>query len=145
MTLFAIFFNSYPHIKNTYMMFGTIIQLLNGDREITFNRQSATTDVTTESSAPEIPVKFRSDIETLQRLYPENFENHHGIVLTLKEELPARHGVSRPCRSFSTQDSPREAASEGAVRGAGAASAPLLRTVHQGAVHCHLRLRAACL
>ena len=69
------------------IMFATIIQLLNGDREVTFNRQSTTTDVTTESSVPELPVKFKSDIETLQRLYPEEFENHHGIVLTLKDAL----------------------------------------------------------
>ena len=70
-------------------MFTTIIQLLNGDREVTFNRQSTTTDVTTESSTKEIkiPQKFKADVDTLMELYPSAFENKHGIVMTLKEAV----------------------------------------------------------
>jgi hypothetical protein len=51
-------------------MFKTIIQLLNGDREISFSRQSAATNETNESSETKIPFKFKADIEALQRLYP---------------------------------------------------------------------------
>jgi hypothetical protein len=68
-------------------MFKTIISMLNGDREVTSNRQSTTTDVTTESSEPKIPVKFKADVETLKAQYPSAFENKHGIVLTLNEAL----------------------------------------------------------
>ena len=71
-------------------MFKTIITLLNGDRETTSNRQSATaTDVIDESSTIEIkiPQKFKADVETLMNLYPSAFENKHGIVMTLKEAV----------------------------------------------------------
>ena len=68
-------------------MFKTIISMLNGDREVTSNRQSTTTDVTAESSEPKIPVKFKADVETLKAQYPSAFENKHGIVLTLHEAL----------------------------------------------------------
>ena len=71
-------------------MFKTIISLLNGDRETTSNRQSATaTDVIDESSTIEIkiPQKFKADVETLMNLYPSAFENKHGIVMTLKEAV----------------------------------------------------------
>ena len=70
-------------------MFKTIITLLNGDREITSNRQSATADVIAESSTIEIkiPQKFKADVETLMNLYPSAFENKHGIVLPLKEAV----------------------------------------------------------
>ena len=61
--------------------------MLNGDREVTSNRQSTTTDVTAESSEPKIPVKFKADVETLKAQYPSAFENKHGIVLTLHEAL----------------------------------------------------------
>ena len=69
------------------MMFKTIIQLLNGDREISFSRQPAATDETNESSETKIPFKFKTDIEALQRLYPEAFEKKDEIVLSLKEAL----------------------------------------------------------
>lgn len=70
-------------------MFKTIITLLNGDREITDNRQTAATDVTDKSSTKEIkiPQKFKADVETLMNLYPSAFENKHGIVMTLKEAV----------------------------------------------------------
>ena len=70
-------------------MFKTIITLLNGDRETTSNRQSATADVIAESSTIEIkiPQKFKADVETLMNLYPSAFENKHGIVMTLKEAV----------------------------------------------------------
>ena len=70
-------------------MFRTIITLLNGDREITDNRQTAATDVTDKSSTKEIkiPQKFKADVETLMKLYPSAFENKHGIVMTLKEAV----------------------------------------------------------
>ncbi|MBQ5495905.1 MAG: hypothetical protein IIT76_12050 [Prevotella sp.] len=70
-------------------MFKTIITLLNGDRETTSNRQSATADVIAESSTIEIkiPQKFKADVETLMKLYPSAFENKHGIVMTLKEAV----------------------------------------------------------
>ena len=70
-------------------MFKTIITLLNGDREITSNRQPTATDVTDESSTKEIkiPQKFKADVETLMNLYPSAFENKHGIVMTLKEAV----------------------------------------------------------
>ena len=70
-------------------MFKTIITLLNGDRETTSNRQSATADVIAESSTKEIkiPQKFKADVETLMNLYPSAFENKHGIVMTLKEAV----------------------------------------------------------
>ena len=70
-----------------YEMFSTIITLLNGDREITSNRQSAATDVTDGSSDKEvkIPERFKADVDSLMDLYPSAFENKHGIVMTLKE------------------------------------------------------------
>ena len=70
-------------------MFKTIITLLNGDRETTSNRQSATADVIAESSTIEIkiPQKFKADVETLMNLYPSAFENKHGIVMILKEAV----------------------------------------------------------
>ena len=71
-------------------MFKTIITLLNGDREVTSNRQStAATDVIDGSSDKEvkIPQKFKADVETLMAQYPSAFENKHGIVLTLHEAL----------------------------------------------------------
>ena len=71
-------------------MFKTIISLLNGDREVTSNRQStAATDVIDGSSDKEvkIPQKFKADVETLMAQYPSAFENKHGIVLTLHEAL----------------------------------------------------------
>ena len=70
-------------------MFKTIISLLNGDRETTYNRQSATADVIAESSTIEIkiPQKFKADVETLMNLFPSAFENKHGIVMTLKEAV----------------------------------------------------------
>ena len=70
-------------------MFKTIISMLNGDREVTSNRQSTTTDVIAESSTIEIkiPQKFKADVETLMNLYPSAFENKHGIVMTLKEAV----------------------------------------------------------
>ena len=71
-------------------MFKTIITLLNGDREVTSNRQStAATDVIDGSSDKEvkIPQKFKADVETLMAQYPSAFENKHGIVMTLKEAV----------------------------------------------------------
>lgn len=71
-----------------YEMFSTIISLLNGDREVTSNRQStAATDVIDGSSDKEvkIPQKFKADVDTLMDLYPSAFENKHSIVMTLKE------------------------------------------------------------
>ena len=71
-------------------MFRTIITLLNGDREVTSNRQStAATDVIAKDSTIEfkIPQKFKADVETLMNLYPSAFENKHGIVMTLKEAI----------------------------------------------------------
>lgn len=70
------------------LMFKTIITLLNGDREITSNRQAAATDVIDKSSTnrEDIPQKFKADVETLMSHYPSEFEKKE-IVVTLKEAL----------------------------------------------------------
>ena len=87
-TIFAISTRRNP-CDMKILMFKTIITLLNGDREITSNRQSSATDVIDESSTKEIkiPQKFKADVETLMKLYPSAFENKHGIVMTLKEAI----------------------------------------------------------
>ena len=51
------------------------------------SRQSSATDVIDKSSTPAIPVKFRSDIETLQEYYAQDFREGLEICLTLKDAL----------------------------------------------------------
>ncbi len=70
-------------------MFSTIIQMLNGDRESPLGREScAATDVIEKNSTEiTVPVKFKSDIEALNVLYPEAFEKNTEIVMTLKDAL----------------------------------------------------------
>ncbi len=62
--------------------------MLNGERVPSSNRQPSTADVTAESRKEiSIPVKFRSDIDTLKTLFPEDFDKKTEIVMTLKDAL----------------------------------------------------------
>ncbi len=63
--------------------------MLNGDRETPLSHQScAATDVIEKNSTEiTIPVKFKTDIDTLKTLFPEAFEKKEPIVMTLKDAL----------------------------------------------------------
>ena len=85
--IFSHFHQTKPLCYGGILMFKTIITLLNGDREITSNRQSTATDVIDESSTPTIPVKFRNDIGALKEYYAQDFREGLEICLSLKDAL----------------------------------------------------------
>jgi len=68
-------------------MFRTIIQMLNGDSMFQLSREPATVHDTIKGSTPDIPDRFRSDIETLRQHFGENFVEGLEISLSLKEAL----------------------------------------------------------
>ena len=51
------------------------------------SREPAATHVIAKDSTPAIPVKFRSDIETLKEYYAQDFREGLEICLTLKDAL----------------------------------------------------------
>lgn len=68
-------------------MFSTIIQILNGDCMFSLSREPATVHVTTKSSTPDIPDRFRNDIEALKECYGDDFREGLEVTLTLQHAL----------------------------------------------------------
>jgi len=68
-------------------MFKTTLQMLNGDSMFSSSREPAATHVIAKDSTPAIPVKFRSDIDTLKEYYAQDFREGLEICLSLKDAL----------------------------------------------------------
>lgn len=68
-------------------MFKTIIQMLNGDSMFQLSREPATVHDTIKGSTPDIPDRFRSDIETLKECYGDDFREGLEVTLTLQHAL----------------------------------------------------------